>query len=157
MLNIPLQQGLILTSPSLRRLMSVWAAIVRPLSTFLLLHKEKVCNSNHKGAAAKIPISLWKTKRFFFSFVSLFDKRWSSNMTPLTPVSPVVWKQSVVFTSFLFHLLLIWRRTSAAKTAPAVCTVGECVSRPEFTKTMPLDSNTLVCRHTFRSWLLTLV
>lgn len=60
MVDIPPQQSKILTSASLKRLMSAQAAIVRLdpslLSLFLLPRKEKVCNLDSWGAVTEIAL-----------------------------------------------------------------------------------------------------
>lgn len=83
MVDIPPLQSKLLTSASLKRLMSVRAAIVKPhpslLSLFHLPRKEKLCNSDSWGAVTEIalcPVNTVcrhigrgekKTKPFFFS------------------------------------------------------------------------------------------
>lgn len=83
MVDIPPQQSKLLTSASLKRLMSARAAIVKPhpslLSLFHLSRKEKLCNSDSWGAVTEIalcPVNTVcrhigrgkkKTKPFFFS------------------------------------------------------------------------------------------
>lgn len=76
-LDIPPQPSRILTSLSLKRLMSVQAAIVRqnlpPSSIYLQLREKKVCNSNYKGAVAEIALCpantsyrVWERKNSIF-------------------------------------------------------------------------------------------